>query len=81
MSDVESAQYWLSWIERGNTVALVLLLGGAALQFFLAWSARPFRARVDNARQLELAHLRRDTEEAKARAADANERAAQYAPI
>lgn len=72
MSELESAKYWLSWIELGSTVALLLVAIGVGYEFVANRLEKPLRAKVEAARERELEQLRSDTAQANERAADAN---------
>jgi hypothetical protein len=73
----------LSWIERGQNIAALLVAIGVAAEFALGFMAGPARHRVDQAKDAEMARLQNDSASfeldiAKANmgAADALERAA-----
>jgi hypothetical protein len=64
MSDIESARYWLSWIELGSTIALFLVVVGGRYQFVADRLAAPLRKKIEVARETEIAQLRKDAAEA-----------------
>lgn len=73
----------LSWIERGQNIAALLVAIGVAAEFALGFVAGPARRRVDQAKDAEMVRLKNDSASfeldiAKANkgAADALERAA-----
>jgi len=75
VSELESAKYWLSWIEAGSSIALLLVAIGVGYEFVANRLERPLRAKLDIAREAEMTQLRKDTAEANARAAEANRKA------
>jgi hypothetical protein len=82
MSDIESAKYWLSWIEFGGTIALLLVALGVGYEFVADRLAAPLRKRLETAQQSEMLKLQNETgsltekvAEANARAAEANQKA------
>jgi hypothetical protein len=60
MSELESARYWLSWIELGRTIALLLVAIGVAWEFLGDRLERPLRAKIEAAHEAEIAQLRND---------------------
>jgi hypothetical protein len=58
MTDAE----WLVWITRGQTFATFLVAIGVAGEFAGDWAKRPFERRIDNAREIEIAQLKHDSE-------------------
>jgi len=72
MSDVDSAKYWLSWIEFGGTIALLLVAMGVGYEFVADRLAAPLRKRIEIARETELGKLHEEAADANARAAEAN---------
>ena len=89
MSELDSAKYWLSWIELGSTVALFLVALGVGYEFIADRLAAPLRRKIETARmaeinglsdqlsnaQVDIAKAQRGAAEANARAADANRKA------
>ena len=73
--DAETASYWLSWVHRGGTVAMLLVAVGVGYEFIADRLAAPLNVIIENARQSELERLRNSTAEANARAAEANQKA------
>lgn len=71
MSEVESAKYWLSWIERGNAIALLLVAIGVGYEFVADRLAAPLRKTIEATREVELEQLRKDTAEAKRKQTEA----------
>jgi len=65
MSDVESARYWLAWIERGGTIALLLVALGVGYEFVADRLAAPLRRTIETAREAKIAVLNKDVEDAK----------------
>ncbi len=83
MSELESAKYWVSWIELGSTIALFLVALGVGYEFLADRVAAPFRKRIEAARQQEVLQLQNETARLQKEStvltrdiADANERAA-----
>jgi len=66
MSDVESAKYWLSWIEFGSTIALLLVALGVGFEFVADRVATPLRRKIEMAREADIS-------QANARAKKLNE--------
>jgi hypothetical protein len=77
MSDVDSAKYWLSWIELGSTVALFLVALGVGYEFVADRLAAPLRRRIETAREAEISTLRTQSSNAQLESAKAQERAAE----
>jgi hypothetical protein len=63
---VESARYWLSWLEFGSQLAIILVVVGVGYDFVERVFARPLHKIIDDARQMEIAHLNNDTERLRA---------------
>jgi len=61
MSELESAKYWLSWIEVGSSIALFLVAIGVGYEFIANRLERPFRRKLDAAREAEFVRLNNDT--------------------
>ena len=57
MSYVDSAKYWLSWIEFGSTIALLLVALGVGYEFVADRLAAPLRRKVEAAREAEIANI------------------------
>lgn len=72
MSDVESAKYWLSWIEFGSTIALLLVALGVGFEFVADRVAAPLRRKIEMAREAEISQANARAEEAKRDATIAN---------
>lgn len=72
MSEVESAKYWLSWLEFGGTIALLLVALGVGYEFIADRLAAPLRKRIEIARETEMGELQKEIADANARAAEAN---------
>jgi len=66
----------LAWIERGKTLAALLVAIGVAGEFVGDWIAAPIRRRIDVAKEAEIAALNKDAGEAREAAGKAMERAA-----
>ncbi len=66
----------LMWIDRAMTASALLVALGVAGEFAGSWIASPIRRRLDSARQAEIARLNKESGDALAAAAAANERAA-----
>jgi hypothetical protein len=66
----------LIWIDRARTASALLVALGVAGEFAGDWIAGPVRKRLDSARQTEIARLNKESGDALAAAAAANERAA-----
>lgn len=91
MSELNSARYWLSWIELGSTVALFLVAVGVGYEFIANRLEAPLRRRIEQARtaeisrldrqlsnaQVEIARLTKEAAEANARAKEAEARTAE----
>ena len=58
----------LSWIDKGQNIAALLVAIGVAAEFLLGYIAGPARRRIDQAKDAEIVRL-------TAEAADANRRA------
>src|SRR5215467_4600930 len=59
----------LSWIDKGQNIAALLVAIGVAGEFLLGFMAGPARKRVEAAREAEIVQLRDDTAKAGERAA------------
>jgi len=75
---------WLSWIDRGKTIAAFLVAIGVAAEFAFGWVEGPILKRIDAAKDERIAaangiaaEAQRGAAEAQARAADANKLAAE----
>ncbi|HVC43505.1 MAG TPA: hypothetical protein VND20_01715 [Candidatus Binataceae bacterium] len=77
MSDVDSAKYWLSWIELGSTIALFLVALGVGYEFVADRIAAPLRRQIEIAREAEMSALRTQSSNAQLESAKAQERAAE----
>jgi hypothetical protein len=77
MSDVESVRYWLSWIEVGSTVALLLVALGVGYEFVADRVAAPLRRKVEAARETEIANIGTQLSNARVEIAKTQERAAE----
>jgi hypothetical protein len=66
----------LTWLERAASVSLFLVAVGVVGEFLIHRIEGPVRRRIEAAKDLEIARLNKDAEEAKQLAADANARAA-----
>ena len=82
--ELEAATYWLGWLRLVQLVAVFLVAIGVAAEFAGEWISRPLEKVIDQARELQLTQLTKDTvrlsaegEAARAAIAGANERAAQ----
>jgi hypothetical protein len=75
MTELESAKYWLDWIERGGRIALLLVAIGVGYEFIEGMLASPLRKKIEDARQTEIAQLRNHAAEADLEIAKAKERA------
>jgi len=53
----------LAWIERGQVIATFLVAIGVAAEFVGTFMSRPIQQRIDRARELEIAQLRKQTED------------------
>jgi hypothetical protein len=53
----------LSWIDRGQLAAALLVAIGVAGEFILQFAGRPVSARIEASREMELVRLRQQTEE------------------
>ncbi len=79
MSELDSAKYWLSWIEFGSSIALFLVAIGVGYEFIANRLERPLRERIESAREAQIVQLKKEAAEANARAAEANLLATQLA--
>jgi hypothetical protein len=77
MSELDSARYWLSWIERGSAIALFLVAIGVAYEFAANRFERPLRKQIDAAREEEITRLQNDTARLAKEVAEANARVAE----
>src|SRR5712691_8122020 len=69
MSDpIETAAWWLSWIETGKIIAALLVAIGVAGEFLGDFLAKPLERKLEAARQAELVQLRKETAEANQKA-------------
>lgn len=68
----------LSWIERGQNVAALLVAIGVAGEFALGFMAGPARRRVDAARDAEMIQLTAESANASERAANAEKQAGSF---
>jgi hypothetical protein len=82
--DVESAAYWLTWINVAKIAGAFLVAIGVAAEFVGEYVSRPLEHKVEQAREEELSKLSADAEVAKgeiakaqAETAKANERTAE----
>jgi hypothetical protein len=66
MSDIKSAEHWLSWIRRGKNIATFLVAIGVAGEFVMDFWAEPFNATIEHAREATLANARLEQERLKA---------------
>jgi HAMP domain-containing protein len=66
--EVETAQYWLSWINRAGTVALFLVAVGVGYEFVADRLAAPLNKILDQARKEDLGRLHKETAEANEKA-------------
>jgi len=62
----------LSWIERGQNIAALLVAIGVAAEFALGFMAGPARHRVDQAKDTEMVRLTAESHTAGGKAAEAN---------
>jgi hypothetical protein len=83
-SALASAESWLSLIATAKLVAAFLVAIGVAIEFAGDWVSRPFEKIVSDAREQQMAELRKEAsrlsaeaESARAAIADANARAAE----
>jgi hypothetical protein len=53
----------LTWIERGQNIAALLVAVGVAAEFLLGFISSPIRKRLDRAHESEIARLRKETED------------------
>jgi hypothetical protein len=82
--EVISALYWLGWLEFIKRVGGFMVIAGVAIEVGGDWISGPFHKKVEDARQLELtqlnnetARLTKESTDARAAIAGANERAAE----
>ena len=68
----------LSWIERGQNIAALLVAIGVAGEFALGFMAGPARRRVDAAREAEMVRLTTESARASERAANAEKQAGSF---
>lgn len=80
--EVDAAIYWLSWIKLGKIVAFALVALGVAAEFIGEFLEKPLEKKIEDARELTLTELRKETvrlsaeaESARADIAAANARA------
>jgi hypothetical protein len=66
----------LAWIDHAKTVSALLVALGVAGEFVGGWIESPIRKRLDSAREAEIARFNKESGDALAAAAAANERAA-----
>jgi hypothetical protein len=71
MSEIESAKYWLSWIEFGSTIALLLVALGVGFEFVADRLAAPLRRKIEAVREAEMVRLSTDLARAQRETADA----------
>ena len=64
-SKIESAEYWLSWIRRGRSVAGFCVALGVAGEFVVHRATRSLHANIEAAREVQLADLRASAEKAR----------------
>src|ERR1700688_627267 len=62
----------VSWIERGQNIAALLVAIGVAAEFALGFMAGPARHRVDQAKDAEMIRLTAESHTAGEKAAEAN---------
>lgn len=67
----------LIWLERVMNVSALFVALGVTGEFVGNWIAGPIRKRLDGVKESEIAQLRKDTADANARAAEANQKAEQ----
>jgi hypothetical protein len=65
----------LLWIDRGRTLSYLLVAVGVVGEFFVDRISGPIIKRRDAVQQAEIARLSKDTADANARAAEANQKA------
>ena len=56
---VESARYWLAWLEVESKVAIILVVLGVGYEYVEKRFSAPLQKVIDNARDKELALLQR----------------------
>jgi hypothetical protein len=66
----------LSWIERGQNIAALLVAAGVAGEFILGFMAGPPRRRIEAAKESEIVRLTNESANSQLQIAQANERAA-----
>jgi hypothetical protein len=62
---VTNAAFWLSWMPTVRNVAAAMVAAGVVLEFAEGWISEPWRKTVEDARQLHIAQLERETAEAQ----------------
>jgi hypothetical protein len=68
----------LSWIERGQNIAALLVAIGVAGEFALGFMASPARRRIEAARESEMVRLTNESAKASERAANAEKQAGSF---
>jgi hypothetical protein len=76
MTDLETATFWLGWINFAKILGAFLVAIGVAAEFVGEFAARPYEHAIEVARQAELASLTAATAEANERAYQAKSEAA-----
>jgi hypothetical protein len=69
VTEIENATYWLGWIHVAKVTGAFLIAIGVAAEFLGDFVAKPYEDRIEAARKAEFAELRRQSDEAKLRAA------------
>jgi hypothetical protein len=76
MSDVESARYWLSWLELGSKIAILLVVIGVAYELVEKRFGAPLQKIIDDSREAQIVHLETESRTAQLEIAKAHERIA-----
>jgi hypothetical protein len=64
MSDVESARYWLSWLEFGSKLAIILVVIGVGYEFVEKRFGAPLHQVIDDFKDAQIAKSNRIAAEA-----------------
>jgi hypothetical protein len=72
MSDVESATYWLSWLEFGGKLAVILVVIGVGYEFIEKRFGTPLHKVIEDARQRQIVELQNQNERLKHETAQLN---------
>jgi len=68
---VEDARYWLSWLEFGSKLAIILVVIGVGYEFVEKRFGAPLQKIVDDAHEAQITRLQSDAATAQARTMEA----------